>query len=139
MAVNPNFPIYLGVSQEFFSRMQDLNVLDGDACFTTSMGLAEKHAKEFSEKSERRAKDGIAGLGRVLASIISNKPIITKTNIRGVVIKFNTEKLMKNYQVLEFGEEIRVSTEVVQSVMMYVSGFYEVIDIEELKEGDLYA
>jgi hypothetical protein len=120
--------------------MQELNILDGDAAFTISMAQAETDAKKFSEKCRLKAHDGLTKLGRVLQSVITHpKKIVTSEKVRGVVVKFDTKKLMSNYQVLEFGDEIRVSTEVIQSVMMYVSGFYEVVDIEELEPGDLYA
>lgn len=141
MPVNPNFPIYLGLSQEYFTRMQELNILDGDAKLTLSMAQAEKDAKEFTAKCAQRGRKGFAGIGRVLASLFTNPapPIVTETKVRGVVVKFDTAKLLANYQLLEFGQDIRVNAEVIQSVMLYVNGFYEVVDIEELVEGDLYA
>jgi len=144
MTINPTQPIYLGVSQGYFTRMQELNILDGDAKLTLSMAIAEKNAKEFDDHSRNRARKGFAGLGRILTSLFSSpppppSPIVTARKVRGVVVKFNTAKLMQNYQLFVFDQEVRISTEVLQSVMLYVDGFYEVIDIEELEQGNLYA
>jgi hypothetical protein len=142
MAINPHYPIYLGVSQDFFTRMQELNILDGDAKLTTSMAQAEQDAKEFVSKSNARAKKGFAGIGRVLASLFSNPPtppVVTSTKVCGVVVKFDTAKLQNHYQLFEFGDRVEVGAEVIQSIMLYVEGFYQVVDIEELVEGDLYA
>jgi hypothetical protein len=144
MSLDPSYPIYLGVSQEFFQRMQDLNYLDGDADFTLSMAAAEHNARAFTQKCEERAKKGLGNLGSLLANLIISKAAnpnttITATKNLGVVIKFDTAKLIAHYQVLAFGDEIRIGAEVIPSVLMYISGFYEVVEVEELIEGDLYA
>ncbi len=109
MNFDTTYPVYLGVSKSYFNHLRFTGRLHGarGLKFTSSMKEAEANAREEARKVGEET---------------------------GIVVKFETEKLVKHPVFTG-----NILEDIIDGIFRFITGFYEIVVIVEvIEEGGEY-